>query len=140
MNNPTPPRLAPVLQALLVTFLWSTSWILIKLGLVDIPLVTVVSIGAGSLALSALALAVEEWPRLDSRSWAIILWLAVVNTAFAFTLWNHTLRRLLAVLGALAVQVKMPTRPAPGSKTEDSTFEPNPACQPGARMRSSVRP
>ena len=27
----------------------------------------------------------------------IILWLALVNTAFAFTLWNHTLRTLSAV-------------------------------------------
>ncbi len=29
--------------------------------------------------------------------WAIIIWLAVINTAFAFTLWNHTLRTLTAV-------------------------------------------
>jgi len=28
--------------------------------------------------------------------WAIIAWLAVINTAFAFTLWNHTLRTLSA--------------------------------------------
>ena len=27
----------------------------------------------------------------------IVAWLAVVNTAFAFTLWNHTLRTLSAV-------------------------------------------
>ena len=27
----------------------------------------------------------------------IVIWLAVVNTAFAFTLWNHTLRTLSAV-------------------------------------------
>jgi len=26
----------------------------------------------------------------------IILWLAAVNTAFAFTVWNHTLRTLFA--------------------------------------------
>jgi hypothetical protein len=31
---------AHVLQALLVTFLWSTSWVLIKIGLVDIPALT----------------------------------------------------------------------------------------------------
>jgi drug/metabolite transporter (DMT)-like permease len=29
-----------VLQALLVTFLWSTSWVLIKIGLQDIPALT----------------------------------------------------------------------------------------------------
>jgi drug/metabolite transporter (DMT)-like permease len=30
-------KLKSVLIALLVTFLWSTSWVLIKVGLVDIP-------------------------------------------------------------------------------------------------------
>jgi drug/metabolite transporter (DMT)-like permease len=34
---------------------------------------------------------------LNFQTWAIILWLAVVNTAFAFTLWNHTLRTLTAI-------------------------------------------
>lgn len=34
------PHLAAVLQALLVTFLWSTSWVLIKAGLADIPALT----------------------------------------------------------------------------------------------------
>ena len=31
------------------------------------------------------------------KNWTIILWLAVVNTAFAFTLWNHTLHTLTAM-------------------------------------------
>jgi len=34
------PHLRAVLQALFVTFLWSTSWVLIKLGLKDIPPLT----------------------------------------------------------------------------------------------------
>ncbi|MCA9920441.1 MAG: DMT family transporter, partial [Anaerolineales bacterium] len=34
---------------------------------------------------------------LSWQSWAIIGWLAVVNTAFAFTLWNHSLRTLSAM-------------------------------------------
>lgn len=34
------PHLKATLQALLVTFLWSTSWVLIKVGLVDIPPLT----------------------------------------------------------------------------------------------------
>jgi drug/metabolite transporter (DMT)-like permease len=41
-------------------------------------------------------LAVEPTPHLDLQSWLIIFWLAVVNTAVAFTLWNHTLRTLTA--------------------------------------------
>jgi drug/metabolite transporter (DMT)-like permease len=59
--------------------------------------VTVVSMGVGSLALLVVGLATQGLPRLDAGSWGIILWLAVVNTAFAFTLWNHTQRRLTAV-------------------------------------------
>ncbi|MFQ5436604.1 MAG: EamA family transporter, partial [Anaerolineae bacterium] len=34
------PHVTAVLQALLVTFLWSTSWVLIKIGLADMPPVT----------------------------------------------------------------------------------------------------
>jgi drug/metabolite transporter (DMT)-like permease len=36
-------------------------------------------------------------PVIGLQSWAIIVWLAVVNTAIAFTLWNHTLRTLTAM-------------------------------------------
>ena len=37
MPNPRRSHLTPVLQALFVTFLWSTSWVLIKFGLKEIP-------------------------------------------------------------------------------------------------------
>ena len=59
--------------------------------------VTVVSMGVGSLALLALGIVVQGLPHLDARSWGLVLYLAVVNTAFAFTLWNHTLRQLTAM-------------------------------------------
>ena len=59
--------------------------------------VTVVSMGIGAFFLLGLGLATEPAPQLDLTAWAIILWLAVVNTAFAFTLWNHTLRTLSAM-------------------------------------------
>jgi drug/metabolite transporter (DMT)-like permease len=36
-------------------------------------------------------------PHLSPLNWGIVAWLAVVNTAFAFTLWNHTLRTLPAM-------------------------------------------
>jgi drug/metabolite transporter (DMT)-like permease len=58
---------------------------------------TATSMGAGAVVLLAAGLLLEGWPSLDARAWAIIAWLAVVNTAFAFTLWNHTLRTLTAV-------------------------------------------
>lgn len=64
-------------------------------------LVTVVSMGIGSLLLLATGFAVEGVPRLTVSAWAIIVWLAIVNTALAFTLWNHTLRRLTAIQSSL---------------------------------------
>jgi drug/metabolite transporter (DMT)-like permease len=60
-------------------------------------LVTVISMGAGASILLISALLIEGLPTLDGRSWIILLWLALINTAFAFTLWNHTLRTLSAV-------------------------------------------
>jgi len=59
--------------------------------------VTVVTMGAGGLVLLAAGIATQGMPRLTLAHWAIIIWLAVVNTAVAFTLWNHTLRTLSAV-------------------------------------------
>ena len=64
-------------------------------------LVTVVSMGVGSLLLLATGLIVEGVPRLDGSAWGIILWLAIVNTAVAFTLWNYTQRRLSAIESSL---------------------------------------
>jgi drug/metabolite transporter (DMT)-like permease len=59
--------------------------------------VTVISMGIGSILLLSAGFLLEETPHLDLKSWGIILWLALVNTAFAFTLWNHTLRSLTAM-------------------------------------------
>ncbi len=58
---------------------------------------TAASMAVGALALLGVSVAVEGWPQPDLGGWLIIGWLAVVNTAFAFTLWNHTLRTLTAV-------------------------------------------
>lgn len=62
----------------------------------DALTVTVVSMGIGSTLLLLTGLLTEPWLALSAKSWGIILILAVVNTAFAFTLWNHTLRTLTA--------------------------------------------
>lgn len=59
--------------------------------------VTLVSMGIGSIILLGSGLIIEPLPSFNLTSWAIILWLAIVNTAFAFTLWNHTLRTLSAM-------------------------------------------
>lgn len=63
--------------------------------------VTVVSMGIGAMVLMAVGLMREGFPQLSSKSWAIIVWLAAINTALAFTLWNHTLRRLSALESSL---------------------------------------
>jgi drug/metabolite transporter (DMT)-like permease len=49
--------------------------------------------------------ALEGWPALDPRGWAIVGWLAAVNTAFAFTLYNHTLKTLTAVESSVIVNL-----------------------------------
>ncbi len=59
--------------------------------------VTLVSMGIGSLVLLGVGMGVQGLPELSVRGWAIVAWLAAVNTAFAFTLWNLTLRRLSAM-------------------------------------------
>ena len=59
--------------------------------------VTVISMGFGSPLLLVLGLLLQGLPAISWQNWLIIGWLALVNTAFAFTLWNHTLRTLTAV-------------------------------------------
>jgi drug/metabolite transporter (DMT)-like permease len=59
--------------------------------------VTIVSMGIGATILLITGLLTEPLPQLKWQSWLIIIWLALVNTAFAFTLWNHTLRTLSAM-------------------------------------------
>jgi drug/metabolite transporter (DMT)-like permease len=58
---------------------------------------TALSMAIGAAVLLVAGVAVEGWPALDLVGWLIVAWLAAVNTAFAFTLWNHTLRTLTAV-------------------------------------------
>jgi drug/metabolite transporter (DMT)-like permease len=59
-------------------------------------LVTTISMGIGGLSLLCLGIMAQGLPCLSLRGWGIVLWLAVVNTALAFTLWNHSLRTLAA--------------------------------------------
>lgn len=58
---------------------------------------TAIAMGVGAVATLAVAFVVEGIPSLSPTAWLIIGWLAVVNTAFAFTLWTHTMRTLTAV-------------------------------------------
>jgi drug/metabolite transporter (DMT)-like permease/shikimate kinase len=58
---------------------------------------TAVSMAVGSVLLLGAGLLIEGPPPMTPQSLLIVGWLAVVNTALAFTLWNHTLRTLTAV-------------------------------------------
>jgi drug/metabolite transporter (DMT)-like permease len=60
-------------------------------------LMTVVSMGAGSVVLLAGGIALEGLPPVSLPNWLIIFWLSLVNTSFAFVLWNRTLQVLTAV-------------------------------------------
>jgi drug/metabolite transporter (DMT)-like permease len=60
-------------------------------------IVTIVSMGFGALALIVAGAVVQGIPHLTWQHWAMIGWLAVVNTAFAFTLWNRTQQKLTAM-------------------------------------------
>ena len=60
-------------------------------------LVTFVSMGIGSFLLLSIGAVTQGFGSMTWQDWMIVIWLAVVNTAFAFTLWNHTLRTLSAM-------------------------------------------
>ncbi len=59
--------------------------------------VTGVSMTIGTLFLLIGALIVEPFPTISLSSLIAILWLGVVNTAFAFTLWNNAMRKIRAM-------------------------------------------
>ncbi len=141
-----------------MTFLWSSSFIIIKWGLVEIPPITFAGLryilaffcfipfvikkkyifeirqlkpvqwkkliflglifytftqGAQFLGLSLLpsvtvslmlnftplivGITMSGFPTISLKNWLFLIWLATINTAFAFTLWNLTLRSLTAI-------------------------------------------
>lgn len=59
--------------------------------------ITTISMGIGSLLLLIIGGITQGLGQLDLSQWLIIGWLAVINTAFAFTMWNTSLRTLSAV-------------------------------------------
>ena len=71
--------------------------------------VTAVSMAVGAALLLAAGWAVEGLPAVSARGWLIVAWLAVVNTALAFTWWNLSLRRLSALESAV-INTSMPAQ------------------------------
>ncbi|HMT20223.1 MAG TPA: DMT family transporter, partial [Promineifilum sp.] len=67
-----------------------------------------VSMGIGGLLLLAVGVATQGLGEVSARQWAIILWLAVANTAFAFTVWNRTMQTLTAVESSIIANLMLP--------------------------------
>lgn len=68
---------------------------------------TAMAMLAGGFTTLVLALILEGIPTFSPRAWLLIIWLAAVNTALAYTLWTQSQRSLRAVessvLGDLTV-------------------------------------
>ncbi|PKM89076.1 MAG: hypothetical protein CVU85_03240 [Firmicutes bacterium HGW-Firmicutes-10] len=64
---------------------------------IDPMVITVVITGFGSIFLLLGGVAIQGMPVLNVQGWLIVGWLAAINTALAFTLWNTALRELKAV-------------------------------------------
>ncbi|HPN39356.1 MAG TPA: DMT family transporter [Melioribacteraceae bacterium] len=58
---------------------------------------TIISMGIGSSIMLITGLSVYEFPAISSNGIIYLLWLAIINTALAFTLWNYSLVYLNAV-------------------------------------------
>jgi drug/metabolite transporter (DMT)-like permease len=59
--------------------------------------VTTISMGFGSVLLLASGLATEGLPQISINNWILVVWMAIINTALAFTLWNKVLQNLEAM-------------------------------------------
>ena len=72
--------------------------------------VTVVSMGFGSIILLTVGVVVQGLPPISTQNIIYLIWLAVVNTAVAFVIWNYTLRTLTAmessiINGTMLIQI-----------------------------------
>ncbi len=70
--------------------------------------VTGIMMSVGSIFLMLFGLSTEPIAPLSVMSWIYILWLAIVNTALAFTLWNRAMRVLRAIDMTLINSTMMP--------------------------------
>ena len=64
---------------------------------VSTVVITSVSMCIGSILLLISGLIIEDIPHFSLVSIGYILWLSVVNTAFAFTIWNFVMQKLKAL-------------------------------------------
>ncbi|MDH3268378.1 MAG: DMT family transporter [Ignavibacteria bacterium] len=72
--------------------------------------VTIVSMGVGSIILLISGITIQGLPPISFQNVFYLLWLAIINTALAFTIWNFTLRTLSAmessiINGTMLIQI-----------------------------------
>ena len=72
--------------------------------------VTIISMGIGSILLLVIGIILQGFPPISFQNILCLLWLAVINTALAFTIWNFTLRTLSAmgssiINGTMLIQI-----------------------------------
>ncbi len=63
--------------------------------------ITGISMGVGSILLLIIGFSLQSIESVSPTNIFLLFWMAVVNTAFAFTLWNKTLRTLTAIESVL---------------------------------------
>lgn len=72
--------------------------------------VTLISMGVGSIVLLIIGAIIQGFPPISIKNILFLLWLAGINTALAFTLWNLSLRSLTAmessiINGTMLIQI-----------------------------------
>jgi len=72
--------------------------------------ITIISMGIGSVILLFTGIVIQGLPSISFTNLIYLLWLAVINTALAFTIWNFTLRSLSAmessiINGTMLIQI-----------------------------------
>jgi drug/metabolite transporter (DMT)-like permease len=64
--------------------------------------------GIGGVLLLITGASIQGFGKLDLLQWMIIAWLAIVNTAVAFTLWNKSLQSLTAIESSIINNTMLP--------------------------------
>ena len=72
--------------------------------------ITFISMGIGSIILLLFGLLQNGFPEISFKNFIYLIWLSLINTAFAFTIWNLTLRNLTAmessiINGTMLIQI-----------------------------------
>jgi drug/metabolite transporter (DMT)-like permease len=79
---------------------WAVYMVVVRMlqrsGTIDSLRLTTVTMGVGVLGMVALTVMSGQYAPLTSNNVLIVVWLATVNTALAFFMWNWTLREIPA--------------------------------------------